>query len=615
MLESRFLRKSLSTTPVALFLILLCLSTTPISSVAMQQSSCAALTFSPMNVSVSQVGDIVTLQVPLNAGNVFFDTVSLGIVFDPALLQVVDAQGNPTSKIELGDLPGAAVVNIVSNIQGNIDYGHIIIGGQLGGTFTVAIVRFKIIASLPSGGTEVAFVNQGRTGVFDAGANQLCELPGPARISMHSTPDTATPTNVPTLTQTATPTEEQDQWRALLPLVLASSNPADTGICGQYIRIQQSLDKWPAFLPHGSNEPWVIDPSIFGIFKEGGYARIFGPSFGTDLGPTGEYLNARYLVGYSNVISVSSCEHNTNVPTNTPVPTITNTPVPPTATLTPIPPTPTFTSTPTPVPPTPTNTSIATPVPPTPTNTSIATPGQTPMAPSNPRATVIDSTRIRLDWNDNANNEAGFAIYDGNVQGASLGANTTSYTVTGLAPGSYHCYHLYAFNVYGNSNWTDWACASTPQLTATPTNTPISTATNTSTATPTNTPVPTITNTPAPPTPTFTLVPPTPTFTSTPTLVPPTPTNTAIPTSTLIPTATRTPVPTNTPTNTPTYTPIPCPRKAEGDADCNGHIDLVDYEIWRKEYFHELNTKTADFNGDGVVDMIDYNIWLAHYPS
>jgi hypothetical protein len=58
-----------------------------------------------------------------------------------------------------------------------------------------------------------------------------------------------------------------------------------------------------------------------------------------------------------------------------------------------------------------------------------------------------------------------------------------------------------------------------------------------------------------------------------------------------------------------------CPRKPEGDANCDGHIDLVDYELWRRENFGEVKTKTADFNGDGVVNMVDYNIWVAHYPS
>jgi hypothetical protein len=88
--------------------------------------------------------------------------------------------------------------------------------------------------------------------------------------------------------------------------------------------------------------------------------------------------------------------------------------------------------------------------------------GQPPAAPSNLRATPTDSTHIRLDWNDNSNNESGFKIYDGDTLVATVGANITSYTVGGLAPDSYHCYHIYAYNSYGNSPWTDWACARTP---------------------------------------------------------------------------------------------------------------------------------------------------------
>jgi hypothetical protein len=85
-------------------------------------------------------------------------------------------------------------------------------------------------------------------------------------------------------------------------------------------------------------------------------------------------------------------------------------------------------------------------------------------------------------------------------------------------------------------------------------------------ATPSDTPTPTVTNSP---TPTFTLTPtrtPTATFTRTPTAThtptytrtpTPTPTFTPTPTPTRTPTLTRTPTPTPTPTHTATVTPIP----------------------------------------------------------
>jgi hypothetical protein len=92
---------------------------------------------------------------------------------------------------------------------------------------------------------------------------------------------------------------------------------------------------------------------------------------------------------------------------------------------------------------------------------------QPPAAPSDLRATALDSTRIRLRWRDNSDNEVGFHIYDDTVSVGAVEADTISYTVGGLAPDSYHCYRLYAYNDYGNSDWTDWACASTPPPTAT----------------------------------------------------------------------------------------------------------------------------------------------------
>lgn len=86
-----------------------------------------------------------------------------------------------------------------------------------------------------------------------------------------------------------------------------------------------------------------------------------------------------------------------------------------------------------------------------------------PAAPTNLRATALDSSRIRLDWNDNSDNESGFYIYSDSEQSATVDASTTTYTEGNLAPGSSHCYILYAFNDQGASDWSDWACATTPR--------------------------------------------------------------------------------------------------------------------------------------------------------
>jgi PKD repeat protein len=84
----------------------------------------------------------------------------------------------------------------------------------------------------------------------------------------------------------------------------------------------------------------------------------------------------------------------------------------------------------------------------------------TPQPPSDLQATAISWTEIRLDWQDDSDDETGFTIYDG-TGFTNVPSNTTLYTDTGLAPGSYHCYLVRAFNEHGDSDWSDWACATT----------------------------------------------------------------------------------------------------------------------------------------------------------
>ena len=64
------------------------------------------------------------------------------------------------------------------------------------------------------------------------------------------------------------------------------------------------------------------------------------------------------------------------------------------------------------------------------------------------------------------------------------------------------------------------------------------------------------------------------------------------------------------PTKTPT--PLSC-QKILGDADCKDGINLVDFEIWRKEFTGELTTKTADFNKDTKISLADFEIWRSSY--
>lgn len=72
-----------------------------------------------------------------------------------------------------------------------------------------------------------------------------------------------------------------------------------------------------------------------------------------------------------------------------------------------------------------------------------------------------------------------------------------------------------------------------------------------------------------------------------------------------------------TPTSVVTL-PI-CPRKSEGDANCNDTIELLDFAIWRQEYLNPEEQKSdlsqANFNEDSVIDILDFAIWRQGYLS
>lgn len=85
-------------------------------------------------------------------------------------------------------------------------------------------------------------------------------------------------------------------------------------------------------------------------------------------------------------------------------------------------------------------------------------------APSALQATPLDTSRIRLNWDDNSDSETNFIIYEGDTWVATLGSNTTSHIVEDLGINSYHCYRIQALNEYGNSLWSNSACSVTDSL-------------------------------------------------------------------------------------------------------------------------------------------------------
>ena len=100
----------------------------------------------------------------------------------------------------------------------------------------------------------------------------------------------------------------------------------------------------------------------------------------------------------------------------------------------------------------------------------VAPPSQVPAAPSNMQATPLDSSRIRVTWTDNSDNEQGFVINNGGTDLATVGPGATLYVVQGLSPGTYQCHQVRASNSGGNSAWSaGWGCATTPSVPSGPT--------------------------------------------------------------------------------------------------------------------------------------------------
>ena len=103
---------------------------------------------------------------------------------------------------------------------------------------------------------------------------------------------------------------------------------------------------------------------------------------------------------------------------------------------------------------------------------------QAPAAPTGLAAAAASASQINLTWTDTSTNEDGFRVErstDGGVTWtarATLGANATAFADTGLTAGTTYTYRVRAYNVTGNSAYSNTAAATTPILTlpAAPTN-------------------------------------------------------------------------------------------------------------------------------------------------
>jgi calcineurin-like phosphoesterase family protein/purple acid phosphatase-like protein/fibronectin type III domain protein len=97
-----------------------------------------------------------------------------------------------------------------------------------------------------------------------------------------------------------------------------------------------------------------------------------------------------------------------------------------------------------------------------------------PPAPGNLAASAVSNDRIDLAWTDNSTDESGFKIEQSTDgvnfnQIATVGANVTGYSSTGLSPTTTYSYRVRAFNAAGDSAYSNVATATTAAPLAAPT--------------------------------------------------------------------------------------------------------------------------------------------------
>ncbi len=96
---------------------------------------------------------------------------------------------------------------------------------------------------------------------------------------------------------------------------------------------------------------------------------------------------------------------------------------------------------------------------------TVQTTSTTPTAPSSLTAQAISNSQINLTWNDNSNNEDGFAIERSTgstyTQIATVGPNVRNFSSTGLSANKSYNYRVRAFNIRGNSAYSNIASAKT----------------------------------------------------------------------------------------------------------------------------------------------------------
>ncbi len=167
------------------------------------------ISIAPQSTEV-EVGETFTVDIRVDAGSQPVSSIQAFVDFDPIYLKVVDADGNPTDKIDpVLDPFKTVMLNSADNTTGEIGYAAGTFGTPPTGSFVLATIRFKAL----NGAAETRLEFSATPPRETKAKHGTTDLPvetydGTVTISGPTPTPTSTPTPSPspTPTKTAAPT-------------------------------------------------------------------------------------------------------------------------------------------------------------------------------------------------------------------------------------------------------------------------------------------------------------------------------------------------------------------------------------------------------------------------
>lgn len=224
--------------------------------VAQRWGSSAELNQQTVSVSVDsytgQVGDIFELAIRIAPNGREVDTAAVRLSFDPTILRVVDAAGNPASSIIANPdgLMSLVLRNEADNAAGTIRYeAGCLLGSESPVTtgFRLALIRFKLLQPTSASYVVVESCTVARDG-----------LPYSANTTAGEVIDELSPTLTPTSTHTATPT------RTPGPTSTSTRTPTVTQTTGPSPTPTATRTPRPTRTPYPTRQMIPVDVTISG---------------------------------------------------------------------------------------------------------------------------------------------------------------------------------------------------------------------------------------------------------------------------------------------------------------------------------------------------------------